>query len=64
MRVLLDVLATSHRDEAKLRAEVLALRRQVPASPAGLETLADNLAPDEQVVLESTVNTWAAALES
>jgi hypothetical protein len=29
LRVLLDVLATSHRDQAKLQAEVLALRRQV-----------------------------------
>ncbi len=29
LRVLLDMLATSHRDEAELRAEVLALRRQV-----------------------------------
>jgi hypothetical protein len=29
LRVLLDVLATSHGDQAKLEAEVLALRRQV-----------------------------------
>ena len=29
VRVLLDVIATSHGDQAKLRAEVLALRRQV-----------------------------------
>jgi putative transposase len=29
LRVLLDVLATSHGDQAKLQAEVLALRRQV-----------------------------------
>jgi hypothetical protein len=29
VRVLLDVMATSHSNEAKLRAEVLSLRRQV-----------------------------------
>ena len=29
LRVLLDVLATNHGDQAKLQAEVLALRRQV-----------------------------------
>ena len=29
VRVLLDVIATSHSNEAKLRAEVLSLRRQV-----------------------------------
>ncbi len=29
LRVLLDVLGTSHGDQAKLQAEVLALRRQV-----------------------------------
>lgn len=29
VRVLLDVIATSHRDQARLQAEVLALRRQV-----------------------------------
>lgn len=29
LRVLLDLLATSHGDQAKLQAEVLALRRQV-----------------------------------
>ena len=29
LRVLLDVLVTSHVDQAKLQAEVLALRRQV-----------------------------------
>jgi hypothetical protein len=29
LRVLLDALATSHGDQAKLQAEVLALRRQV-----------------------------------
>jgi hypothetical protein len=29
IRVVLDAIATSHHNEAKLRAEVLALRRQV-----------------------------------
>jgi len=29
VRAMLDVLATSHGDQAKLQAEVLALRRQV-----------------------------------
>jgi putative transposase len=29
LRILLDAIATSHRDQAKLQAEVLALRRQV-----------------------------------
>ena len=29
LRVLLDTLATNHGDQAKLQAEVLALRRQV-----------------------------------
>ena len=29
VRLLLDVLTTSHSDQAKLQAEVLALRRQV-----------------------------------
>ena len=29
LRALLDVLATSHGDQARLQAEVLALRRQV-----------------------------------
>jgi hypothetical protein len=29
LRVLLDAIATSRRDQAKLQAEVLALRRQV-----------------------------------
>ena len=29
LRILLDAIATSQRDQAKLQAEVLALRRQV-----------------------------------
>jgi putative transposase len=31
VRVVLDAIATSHSNEAKLRAEVLALRRQIQA---------------------------------
>jgi len=32
VRVLLDVMATSHGDQAKLQAEVLVLRRHRPGS--------------------------------
>jgi transposase len=34
---------------------------QVPATPSGLAAFARSLRPDDQVVLEATVNTWAVA---
>ncbi len=49
MRVLLDVIATSHRDQAKLQAEVLVLRRQVQVLERQIKRV--RWAPGDRMVL-------------
>jgi hypothetical protein len=59
VRVVLDAIATSHSNEAKLRVEVLALRRQVQVLERQIKRV--RWEPGDRMIL-AALPAWAALL--